>query len=134
MGAAVYIPLIDCAIGTNLYNWPSSTRAELVAILLALIIAPKFGEVTLYIDSTAAIYTVEKIKRGISHRQWLKMNNQVVCLQIHTLIKDKAFNKLELIKVKAHSGIVGNEKADLAAKQVTNHLRFSFINKNFNNL
>ena len=115
-------------IATNLHSWPSSTGAELVVILLALLVTLHNNSITIFTDSQAAITAIENMStpKQISPREILKSTNNLVLLKIKTLIQYKQLS-LILIKVKAHLGIDGNEKADAAAKG-------SYFNNTVNNL
>ena len=55
--------------------------------------------------------------------------NSLLLLKISTLIREKTIT-LTLKKVKAHTGIVGNEIADNAAKQAISKGRTHFNNSN----
>ena len=56
----------------------------------------------------------------VSH-QWFTINNRSLVNDIITLTNKKNID-LELIKVKAHSGILGNEMADELAKRGSNSI------------
>jgi hypothetical protein len=54
--------------------------------------------------------------KGASKKKWIKMANSLILDKIDYTVKQKRIT-LKLIKVKAHSGILGNEKVDEIAKQ-----------------
>src|SRR5205823_3122509 len=56
-GFVVEHPDNSFTLGTYAYvsNWPSSTRAEIAAIFLALLTAPKYSRVEIHTDSQCAI-------------------------------------------------------------------------------
>src|SRR5262249_260354 len=54
-GAACYFPEIEKSVAVALSLWPSSTRSELVGILLCVMCLPEDVEVTIFTDSQAAI-------------------------------------------------------------------------------
>jgi len=101
----------------NLEKFPSSTRAELMAILTALIVMPKRSMVNIYTDSACAIYNISKINKGNTNFIWNGANNPIILQTIKEIIDEL---KLQIIlhKVKAHEGNHFNEIADQKA-QVT---------------
>ena len=96
-------------------NWASSTRAELMAILEALLISPERGVANIYTDSAASIQAIKRIKE-CKARDWLKKNNTAILKAIRQTIETKDI-KVIMHKIKAHSGIRENELADLEAKK-----------------
>ncbi|GBC54013.2 ribonuclease H-like domain-containing protein [Rhizophagus irregularis DAOM 181602=DAOM 197198] len=60
----------------NLSLWPSSTRAELVAIFLALLTSPMNAKIKIYTDSQSAIYMINN-RHNKSGRKLLKHNRKV---------------------------------------------------------
>ena len=104
-------------------NWPSSTRAELLAIMTSLIATPRNSHIVIHSDSQAAIDGINKIMPRIpSCRQWLKLNNHSILSCIRELITDKKIS-LTLRKVKAHSGNEWNDRADALAKEAADTAR-----------
>ncbi|PKY17728.1 hypothetical protein RhiirB3_430406 [Rhizophagus irregularis] len=101
----------------SLKFFPSSTKAETMAILTALIICPPNSIVEIYTDSQAAIDAFHKSKNlhSISPRRFNKINNNILWSTIHHIIK-KLSIKVSLFKVKAHSGDHYNDVADTLAK------------------
>jgi ribonuclease HI len=100
----------------SIRNWASSTRPELAAILCALLATPRGREVEIYTDSSAAIIEVEKLSKKAKLREWSKKKNSALLIAIQKAIVTKDLN-VSLHKVKAHSGIVLNERADELAKR-----------------
>ncbi|GES90064.1 ribonuclease H-like domain-containing protein [Rhizophagus clarus] len=97
-------------------NLPSSTKAEVLAILTAIIAAPTHCHVTIHTDSKNAIDTFNKTGRAnLSQRRIMKLNNFSLWILIHCLIKVKSLC-VDVFKVKAHSGHLHNDKADRLAK------------------
>jgi len=99
-------------------NWPSSTRAELLAIWTGLLVIPPQATVDLFTDSQAAIDSINKSLSGPSSpRQWLKTNNDSIISNIRHRI-NTLYLSVKLHKIKGHSGNEYNEMADNLAKQV----------------
>ncbi|CAB4436715.1 unnamed protein product [Rhizophagus irregularis] len=98
-------------------HFPSSTKAEIMAILTALIILPPHSSVNIFTDFQAAIEGYKKSSQlhFISPRRYNKINYISLWSVIHDIIK-KLSLKLTLIKVKAHSHSAYNDKADELAK------------------
>src|SRR5437773_10582091 len=101
---------------TNL--WPSSTRAEISALLSILLVIPTKCSIHLYTDSDNLI---QGLKLLINNRSKfiaskLRLNNYVLWDCIAGLITRK-FTTIITHKVKAHDGDIYNEKADALAKQ-----------------
>ncbi|RHZ80674.1 hypothetical protein Glove_132g171 [Diversispora epigaea] len=100
----------------NIKNFPSSTRAELMAIFTTLIVMPTKSKVIIYTDSTCAIQNMKTIMEKINTREiGIKNKNPILLQMINDIMKEK---KLKVIchKVKAHSGDKYNEIADSLAK------------------
>ena len=100
----------------QIVHWPSSTRAELAAIFMALLTAPLHSRVHIFTDSAAAIQVITKCRKGLSTRKWLKTPNSLWVMNIIAMVKEKDLT-LELVKVKGHSGDVLNDLADELAKE-----------------
>ena len=100
-------------------KWFSSTRAELVAILVALLIMPNEREVEIKTDSKAAILAIERGLKTDKARQWLRIKNSGLVAMIVETIKTKKL-KLQLTKIKGHSGDFYNDLADVKAKEGAN--------------
>lgn len=66
----------------SLEYFPSSTKAETMAILTALIVAPERCDVNIYTDSQGAIDTFYKSSNlsAISPRRYNKINNNILSL------------------------------------------------------
>jgi len=101
---------------SRIVNWPSSTRAELGAIWIALLVAPYKANMRIYSDSKAAIDRIWSLKESTSIRDYFKTKNCSLISQIIDCCKTKEIN-LELIKVKGHSMNKWNDRADKLAKE-----------------
>jgi len=99
-------------------NWPSSTRAELVAILLATLSVPNGSIVEIRTDSAACIATFETINKPHPKKtikRLMKIPNWQLWLRLANILSKKEL-QLKLTKVKAHSKDVLNNQVDLLAK------------------
>jgi ribonuclease HI len=91
------------------------TRAELVAIYKFLVWARGTHEhLGVATDSAAAIHLISKVVREPHHFYMHK--HRGILWRIMSEIKDRTV-PLHIYKVKSHSGIVGNELADIAARR-----------------
>ncbi|KAJ9522142.1 hypothetical protein QJQ45_005142 [Haematococcus lacustris] len=116
VGAGVYIPETNVLITVALDDPESNTinKAELTAIHAAL----KAGATRIATDSLCSIYQIRRALANpmslITHR-----HNDILTA-IATLIIDSPVT-LHFYKVRAHSGIIGNEGADALAKHAALH-------------
>ena len=99
-------------------NWPSSTKAELLAIWYVLLLVPRKKKVKIYTDSAAAIAGLNKGKKLKSNKQWLKEKYYDLKKSIIKVARFKEIS-LDLIKVKGHSNSRWNREADSLAKEGT---------------
>jgi ribonuclease HI/ribosomal protein S20 len=97
-------------------KWFSSSRPELRAILEAILVSPSGSKVNIYTDSKAAIEAIHKALSTNRIRAWLKTTNSSILTAIKEGIQTKEID-LTLNKIKAHSGIVLNDRADKLAKE-----------------
>ncbi|PKK72901.1 hypothetical protein RhiirC2_362367 [Rhizophagus irregularis] len=83
---------------------PSATKAEILAIVTALIIAPSYSSITIFTDSQAAIDGFNKSSqlRYISPRRFNKINNTILWAALHHNIQ-KLNLIVDLKKIRAHS-------------------------------
>src|SRR2546423_1892215 len=92
-------------------TWPSSTRAELLAIYTALLTVPNNKSVVIKTDSQAAIDRIKKSSTFIKKFQWTNISNHTLIHNISHITKFKSLS-VEYVKVKEHSGLDGNDMAD----------------------
>ncbi|KAJ9507899.1 hypothetical protein QJQ45_021245, partial [Haematococcus lacustris] len=116
VGAGVYIPENNFLITAALNDPESNTinKAELTAIHAAL----KAGAKRIATDSLCSLYQIRRALANpmslITHR-----HNDILAA-IATLIIDSPVT-IQFLKVRAHSGIIGNEGADVLAKHAALH-------------
>ncbi|KAJ9506815.1 hypothetical protein QJQ45_030420 [Haematococcus lacustris] len=116
VGAGVYIPETNVLITVTLDDPESNTinKAELTAIHAALTAGAK----RIATDSLCSIYQIRRALANpmslITHR-----HNDILTA-IATLIIDSPVT-IQFYKVRAHSGIIGNEGADALAKHAALH-------------
>ncbi|CAG8796051.1 5215_t:CDS:2, partial [Dentiscutata erythropus] len=89
----------------------SSTRAELMAIAVLLDISPRNKTIKIYTDSSAAIAAINGYIDLRKRKKRKSYKNPYILQTIEELIVKKEI-KIELVKIKAHTGIKLNEKAD----------------------
>ncbi|CAB5181875.1 unnamed protein product [Rhizophagus irregularis] len=112
---------LEC--NSSITDWPSSTRAELGAILSAILVLQTGQKANIITDSQAAIDSINYIRTNLTNgkdktRIWCKCNNYSIVSSIINLIDSKQL-EIKLVKVKGHSGVKGNEEADRVAKNDT---------------
>ncbi|GBC09866.1 hypothetical protein RclHR1_09170014 [Rhizophagus clarus] len=90
---------------TRIVNWPSSTRAEFFVIFLALFVCLRGCRVKIYMDSNCSILTITRFLYSRSKFRSRGFNNSLILIYMDILIKDRNLD-LELIKVKAHAGVL----------------------------
>ncbi len=118
--------------------WPSSTKAEILAVLTALMVILVKAQVTIYSDSATTIAGLDKIDEmmNLSIRKRAKIQNYQLWMTIAHLIDIKRLS-IHMIKVRAHSGDRLNERADKIAKAAifsASHLQVNYLNLPGHNL
>ncbi|GBB83835.1 hypothetical protein RclHR1_01050009 [Rhizophagus clarus] len=134
MEAGIYLKLADnttLTLATRLSYWPLSTKAELVAVFMALLSAPQKATIIIHTNSQCAILVINNWELS-SMRSRLKYLNSLLLIKIKMICREKQLN-ISLDKVKGHNGIKGNEIADKFAKEEINcgnlyDNRLDFIN------
>ncbi|PKY33207.1 hypothetical protein RhiirB3_394622, partial [Rhizophagus irregularis] len=122
--------ILECS--SSITEWPLSTRAELGAILSAILVLQTRQRVNIFTDSQAAIDSINHTRINLTNgknriRVWCKSNNHSIVSSIINLVDSKHL-ELKLTKVKGHSGVKGNEEADRVAKNDTERLTCITIN------
>src|SRR5438105_7808077 len=97
-------------------NWFSSTRAELIACLVAVLLVPKRCIVEIRIDSEAAILAITNCLENEKTRDWLKTKNNNILRSIKKVCRSKLV-QLKFTKVKSYSTDMNNDLADILAKE-----------------
>ncbi|KAG9299844.1 hypothetical protein G9A89_003388 [Geosiphon pyriformis] len=120
---AAYFPALDLSISVVIWGLLLSIMAKLQAVALSFECVPSSSTVVLHLDSQAAIDTcVSEMSLTTSnfHNQyWLERHH------IFNLVKNKDLN-MSWVKVKGHSRILGNMRANLAAGAASGSL-FSLL-------
>ncbi|KAL2918553.1 hypothetical protein HK105_201954 [Polyrhizophydium stewartii] len=96
-------------------GFPSSTKAEIFAILHTVRHCAPGCHLTVFTDSQAAIDAIKKSTNLVSERNLLKLSCHGMLSAIHEITTMQHIN-IDLVKVKGHSGIPMNELADSLAK------------------
>jgi ribonuclease HI len=97
---------------------PSSTRAEVWAVLIALKLLPPNSVTNIHTDSMSCINTIKGFDTNTPKKFWKKYTNPHL-IQIFSEIKKINNLEITLIKVDAHSGNTNNDRADQLAKLET---------------
>jgi ribonuclease HI len=98
----------------QLENFPSSTRAEIMAIATVISTIPRNSKILIHTDSQGAIQAISNFQNTRLKSHSRKFRNGNILAYISEVIRQKDI-QISLNKVAAHTGIVGNEKADRLA-------------------
>lgn len=118
-GAVVTIDGIEIELSKGYYK-TTNNRMEIMAVIAVL---EEFGpdqHINIYTDSMYVINGSTQWIRGWIRNNWITfktqeaVKNKDLWLILNELLRA---NKVRFIKVKAHSGIPGNERADKLAKE-----------------
>src|SRR6266487_2956155 len=119
---------------SRIEHWPSSTRAEVAAILLTLFLCPVGINVTIYTDSQASIDSYNYLRAldfPFTARQTFKItSNNNLWTTLFTILH---YNQLDLtlVKVKAHANHPYNNRADQVARDAhTSDYITEFVDNN----
>lgn len=94
----------------------SNNRGEIAAVVKALQMAPRNREVLIKTDSTYVLKTLDKGHKKMEDDGWLDTQNSDLIRAALYLVQIRTAEPY-IQKVKAHSGIRGNEEADTLAKE-----------------
>src|SRR6201992_3286334 len=97
------------------FEWPSSTRMELLAVLSLLSTLPTHSSVNIFTDSKNVIDKYMKLKRHMPYRKKKKIVNYNLWEILFWVEKEFSLH-ISFTKVKAHPGKKLNDKADYLAK------------------
>jgi ribonuclease HI len=95
---------------------PSSSKAEALAILSVLTVCPANSKVTIYTDSQTCIFNYQKMLTQYRYRKLLKIKNHDIWKSIMKVMEIR-YISLTLLKVKAHSNNLLNDRADQLSKE-----------------
>jgi ribonuclease HI/exonuclease III len=92
-------------------------RAELSAIhcALAAVVTARDRDITICTDSLCSLYQIRKIISEPARMRFSKHMHQLINIRNLLVTRSRAGLITRLVKVPAHAGSVGNEKADTAA-------------------
>jgi ribonuclease HI len=118
MGAGWILKNRDIEFTCGIAYFLSSTRPELLAIFTALLTVPINNNTHIYTDSQSSINGINNMLqlKQATERKLFKQNNYFLLYAIVDLVLIKKI-KLNLHKVKGHSGCIWNDKADSLAKK-----------------
>ena len=101
-------------------KWPSAARAELSAMLFALLVSPQHSTITIHTDAQCIINQFEILKKEtypFRPRVVFKLATNSSLWNVFFEVLESQQISLSLLKVPAHSTNFNNNKVDLLAKQ-----------------
>lgn len=108
-------------------GFPNTTNneMELLAILITLLTFEEKSRIEIFTDSQYCIDCICKWSIGWAKRGWTKPGGPIQNLKlIQAILHLCKFHSVVFRKVKAHSGIEGNETADKLAKEGAQKLKY----------
>jgi ribonuclease HI len=116
----------------SIENWPSSTRAELAAILSALLVVPMTCQVTIITDCLSVIehYNEFSSLPNISPRYIFKEANNILWICLREIISLMNL-KVSFHKIKAHSGNYSHDQVDSMVKSAHHDNNLLTLSLNF---
>ncbi|GES83764.1 ribonuclease H-like domain-containing protein [Rhizophagus clarus] len=121
------IPISSLQFSCKAHKFPSSTKAEALALTSALAVCLEHSKIVIYTDSKCIIDTFYYVRLQQSTRKILKVNNFLIWKAISKIIFTHKLD-VELRKVKAHSNDQFNDMADKLAKDGTTSNTYIDIN------
>ena len=109
-------------------EWPSSMKAEIIAILSVLLVVTSNSNVVIYTDSQNAINQYNCYKSELSFKRKLKITGYLIW-EIIIYLTTKYNINLRLIKIKSHVGNWGNDSANALVKKGLSEPRLQVIDK-----
>jgi ribonuclease HI len=106
---------VEHSFSCSLESFPSSTKAELMAIMTALLTCPQHCLVSIYTDSQSSIQLIENQTIHENTRKKFKTKNFSIITSIQHIINTLSL-KVIFHKIKAHTGNRLNDLVDSLAK------------------
>jgi ribonuclease HI len=97
------------------FEWPSSTRMELMAVISLISVLPLNSTINIFTDSKNIIDTYNRLSHYMSFRKKRKIINYNLWELFFWILKEFSIT-LKFHKVKAHSDNIYNNRADILAK------------------